>query len=309
MAEILRVDRIESQADHAAFTDLTLVEGELLLTFREGRSHVSSDGTIRVLRSADGRRWRSAANLTIAGRDLRDADVTPLGDGRFALLAGCCERTEDGGRTRRGTGTVVSFSDTGERWSKPVVATPEGRWLWRAERMGDELFGFAYGGRNSEDGTVLDFCRSSDGQRWETSIADVLVDGSPSEAVLRCAPDGSALALVRRDAPDSPAMLGTSTAPFRRWQWRALDRVLHCPNLMRVEDRWIVAGRGLDPDAHVALYALDPKEPRLEEILRFESSGDCGYPGLVWHDERAWVSFYSSHHERTAVYLAQVRLS
>ena len=38
------------------------------------------------------------------------------------------------------------------------------------------------------------------------------------------------------------------------------------------------------------------------------SSGDCSYPGLVWHDRLLWMSYYSTHEGHTAIYLATVRI-
>jgi len=34
------------------------------------------------------------------------------------------------------------------------------------------------------------------------------------------------------------------------------------------------------------------------------SGGDTSYPGLLWHEERLWVSYYSSHEGKTSIYLA-----
>jgi hypothetical protein len=38
------------------------------------------------------------------------------------------------------------------------------------------------------------------------------------------------------------------------------------------------------------------------------SSGDTSYPGLVLEGDRLLVSYYSSHEERTAIYLAEIDL-
>ncbi|WP_253289741.1 hypothetical protein [Verrucosispora sioxanthis] len=42
--------------------------------------------------------------------------------------------------------------------------------------------------------------------------------------------------------------------------------------------------------------------------MTLPSGGDSSYPGLVWHDDRLHVSYYSSHEGHSCVYLAEVDL-
>ena len=53
---------------------------------------------------------------------------------------------------------------------------------------------------------------------------------------------------------------------------------------------------------------VSPKTGRLRECLTLPSGGDTSYAGLVWHDGLLWVSYYSSHEEKTAIYLAKVKV-
>jgi len=50
---------------------------------------------------------------------------------------------------------------------------------------------------------------------------------------------------------------------------------------------------------------LGPQKGTLTEFLILPSGGDTSYPGLVWHEDQLWVSYYSSHEEKTAIYLAR----
>jgi hypothetical protein len=43
-------------------------------------------------------------------------------------------------------------------------------------------------------------------------------------------------------------------------------------------------------------------------LLDLPSSGDSSYPGMVWHQGLLWISYYSSHEGKTAIYLARVKL-
>src|SRR5262245_39930243 len=78
-AKLISVKKIWDQAPHCAFTDLAYWKGHFVCAFREGRAHVSTDGRIRVLSSADGENWSPVAVLSLDGFDLRDAglSVTP----------------------------------------------------------------------------------------------------------------------------------------------------------------------------------------------------------------------------------------
>src|SRR5262245_57995240 len=88
-AEIVSVKKIWDQAPHNAFTRLVRFRGEWFCTFREGSAHVPGrNGTIRVIRSADGDRWESAALLAEANIDLRDPKILTTPDGRLMLLMG-----------------------------------------------------------------------------------------------------------------------------------------------------------------------------------------------------------------------------
>jgi len=43
-------------------------------------------------------------------------------------------------------------------------------------------------------------------------------------------------------------------------------------------------------------------------LLTLPSGGDTSYAGMVWHEGLLWVTYYSSHEEKTCIYLAKVKL-
>ena len=45
-----------------------------------------------------------------------------------------------------------------------------------------------------------------------------------------------------------------------------------------------------------------------EPIFSLPSGGDNSYAGMVWHDDLLWMSYYSSHEEKTSIYLAKLKL-
>jgi hypothetical protein len=42
-------------------------------------------------------------------------------------------------------------------------------------------------------------------------------------------------------------------------------------------------------------------------LVRLPSGGDCSYPGMVWHGNELWISYYSSHEDSTtSIYLSRL---
>lgn len=152
--ELVDVQRIWDRAPHNAFTDLLRHDGVWYCVFREGSKHVSSDGSLRVITSADGKDWKSLALISHPTDDLRDAKLTVTPDGRI-----------------------------------------------------------------------------------------------------------------------------------------------------------IAATRLYSPRARTSLSWIDPDKGTMTECLELPSGGDTSYPGMVWHEGLLWISYYSSQEEKTAIYLAKVKLS
>ena len=79
--------RDRNAAPHNAFTDLVRFQDRWFCVFREGEGHVSPDGALRVITSMDGVEWQSAARITSATSDLRDAKISVTPSGQLMLLA------------------------------------------------------------------------------------------------------------------------------------------------------------------------------------------------------------------------------
>ena len=115
--------------------------------------------------------------------------------------------------------------------------------------------------------------------------------------------------LQRRDGKPLPsAFFGVSRPPYTDWKWHDLGAFVGGPNFIQLPSgQWIAAGRFMmngKPKTAVAL--LDVDKAAIEPILELPSGGDSSYPGLVWHDDKLWVSYYSSHEGKTNIYLAKV---
>ncbi|GGO28260.1 sialidase family protein [Micromonospora parathelypteridis] len=300
-AEVTAVRRIGDSAPHSAFTDLVRYAGTWFCAFREARTHLSDDGVIRVLTSADGRSWTSATTIRQAGADLRDPRFVPRPDGRLQLLAAASSgspRTFD---------TVAWLSDDGHTWGDPIGVGEPGVWVWRAAWHDDVMYGVGYATREPRFARLY---RSVDGTDLEPWVPTLFEGGYPNESGLVFDPDGTAFCLLRRDGDNASAQLGLARPPYREWRWTDLGVQVGGPALLRLPDGGLLAGvRLLDGVVRTAICAVDPERGELTELVALPSGGDTSYPGLVWHDDLLWVSYYSSHEERTCVYLAEVRLT
>lgn len=298
--ELVDVRRIWDAAPHNAFTDLLRHKDRWICVFREGKTHVSDDGALRVLRSADGLSWESAALIKDPKADLRDAKISVTPEGRL-LLSGCAAYPPGG---KGGYQSMSWFSDDGERWSEAVAVAERDVWLWRVSWHRGTAWGVGYGCR---DDRFTRLYSSRDGKSFETVVERLKDGGYPNETSMLFLEDGTALALTRRDP--GGALLGRAAAPYRDWSWKDLKVQLGGPQLLRLPDgRLLAAGRFYDGKVRTSLAWLDADAGTLKECLKLPSGGDCSYPGLVFHDGLLWVSYYSSHEGGSKIYLARVKI-
>ena len=299
--ELLSVKKIWDAAPHNAFTDLTRFGEKWFCTFRESQGHVGGNGKIRVLTSADGERWESAALLGEDGIDLRDPKFSTTPDGRFMLVLGGSVYE---GKVLKERQPRVAFSKDGCQWTAPRRVLDKGDWLWRVTWHKGRAYGITYG---SDWGIRL--VESSDGTAWHL-LAKLDVPGRPNEATLRFLPNDTGVALVRREALDQEAWIGQSPPPYTNWTWRPAGMQIGGPNFLVLPSGSMVAsGRQYNakPGANRTFVgSMTPKGVKAELVL--PSGGDCSYAGMVWHEDLLWTSYYSTHEGKTAIYLAKIRL-
>lgn len=301
-AEILSVEKIWDRAPHNAFTDLVRFRGRWYCAFREGAGHVSPDGALRVITSADGLAWASSDLLTWPHADIRDAKLTVTPDNRLMLCGAAALHQPDPVRHQ----SVVYFSNDGRTWTEGIPVADPNFWLWRVTWHRGNAYGFAYGTAGDR---IVRLYTSRNGYEF-TLLADrVFTEGYPNESSILFLNDESALCLLRRDGQPNTAQLGRSRPPYRAWTWQDLGVRLGGPHMILLPDgRLAAAGRLYDGKQRTSLCWVDREEGKLEEFLTLPSGGDTSYPGLVWHDGLLWVSYYSSHEGKTCIYLAKVRL-
>ena len=302
--ELIEVNRIWDHAPHNAFTDLIRFQKRWFCAFREGAHHVSKDGKLRILWSNDAKEWESAALLELEEFDLRDAGLSVMPDGRLMLSGGATSLDPQ----RPGTGSIASFSTDGIEWSQPEIVIPVGRWLWKVTWHQGLGYGVTYSTGDKNPASSL--MTTSDGLEYETLVPELYEAGRPTEAKLQFDAD-TCLCLHRRDGKENSALLGKANPPYTKWQWFDLEKRLGGPNFMQLPDKnWVACGRMYDGRQRTELSWLDVERGRMLPLLTLPSSHhETSYPGMVWHDGKLWISYFSTHEKNTSIYLAQVKLS
>jgi len=317
---LISVKKIWDQAPHNAFTGLTRYRDHWFCIFREGEQHVSLDGNLRLISSSDGVEWQSAGlfhsphqHLT----DMRDGKVGITPDGQLIIIGaaavhgGCKERQ-----------SYRWLSKDGLTWGDPMAVGEKDVWMWDFALNEKKIYSAGYGMPGTDLAHAgVRLYRSDDGSdfdavttmRQEDETAPIAMRSSETAIMFHC---NQGVALLRREFWEKPpghapatALLGTATAPYQHWNWRELEFHIGGPALIALPDGRIIAGgRKPFPQSHTALWEVDLTNGKLQEIITLPSANDSSYPGLVWHENLLWVSYYSSHEGKADIYLAKLQI-
>lgn len=299
--EIIEVTRIWDQAPHNAFTDLIRHNGQFFCVFREGAKHVSPDGALRVISSKDGKNWESAALITSPDSDLRDAKITVTPENKL-MLSGAEALNDKSVHTHQ---SLAWFSDDGINWSnKHEIGDPD-FWLWRTTWHKGKAYNFGYACREEKS---LRLYSSNDGKKFKTLVKNLNIEGYPNETSIVFKGD-TAFCLLRCDGKNQSGNLGISLPPYTNWKWKDLGVRIGGPDMIFLPDgRLLAAVRLYDNKVRTSLCWINSKSGKLTEALKLPSGGDTSYAGIVYHDGFLWVSYYSTHEEKTSIYLAKVKV-
>ena len=298
--ELVEVSKIWDKAPHNAFTDLIRYKDRWFCIFRESSSHTSPDGSLRIITSANGINWESAAHIKSPDSDLRDAKLSITPNGQLMMYGAKVTKTPLEKRHQ----TMAWFSEDGYNWGKEIEIADQDIWLWRISRYKNKAYGFGY---HCGENKSLRFYSTKNGKKFKTLIPLLLDNGYPNETSI-VFKDKTAYCLLRRD-PD-PGMLGISKPPFRDWKWNDLGIRIGGPHMIILPNgRFLAAVRLYDGMTRTSLCWIDPEKSTIKEAMALPSGGDTSYPGLVWHEGMLWISYYSSHEGKTSIYLAKVKLN
>src|SRR5690606_14133091 len=121
--------------------------------------------------------------------------------------------------------------------------------------------------------------------------------------------DGTLFVMIRRELEDKMGVMAKSVAHYTDWTYTKMKFRLGGPNfLFDKKQRIIPTTRLYEPEAYTGLLVGD-NAADLKEVLHLPSGGDNSYAGMVIHKRNLWLSYYSSHEGKTAIYIAKVPLS
>ena len=308
MIERLEVQKIWHKAAYNSFTDLIRFRERWFCALREASGHLTPDGALRIITSADGVTWSSVASIPCPEpfQDLRDPQLSITPDNLLMLNAAAF---------RPVCQSIMWLSKDGYEWGNHHLIGPRGSWLWRTVWHRGVAYNF---GRHEPKDHVLQLYTSTDGVDFQAHGEPLLGAVHPNESDLLFLDDATGVSLTRCDGAN--AQLGIAAPPYDKWTWNDLGVRIGGPALLRLADgRTVAAVRLYDPRPRTALCWLEVETATMTEFLTMPSGGDTSYAGMVWHDDLLWLSYYSSDDYlasmkgaikarlRTSVYLAKVQ--
>lgn len=308
MPKVISIQKVWDFAEHNAFPDLIFSQGKFFCTFRESNEHAGGEnGKIRILTSLDAKTWTSVALLDLEGVDLRDPMLSEMPDGRLLLSLGGSRYDKT---HYRGRNPCVSFSKNGDKWSPVKILDMPDEWIWRVTWNKGIGYGVSYWSdpKDRKIPSILKLFKTIDGLHY-SPIQKIDVSEYPSEVTLRFTTNDTMIVLVRRQGC---GWIGNAKPPYNEWNWFATDYRLGGPNFLILPNGKMWAGsrlhklEGENKHYHTALYEMSLKS--FEPVLELPSEGDTSYPGMVYHNGLLYMSYYSSHEEKTIIYLATIDL-
>jgi len=232
--------------------------------------------------------------------------------------------------------TGVTYTEDGATWTKPQPLLGPGWWVWRPHSFEGRHYLIGYRdhgqqweitpelkamipradsiapldprrGQGIELFESISLFASDDGLNWE-KIADIAADDN-DETDFNFTEDGRILAVCRNGAQLKHALAYVGDPPYREWRKLELSETIHSPAVLRLGERWLVAGRYIDeavfragrfaPDtlefrAGTRLWFLDEETGELTDVCTLPNWGDCAYPGMVLTPEGDLLVVYYS---------------
>ena len=262
------------------------------------KSHIGFSGYGRF--DSQSLRRECKRKIFLQRGDLRDAKLSVTPEGKLMLLGAVAYPKPH----QHSHQSLAWFSDAGTQWSKAAEVADPNFWLWRVTWHKDQCLGIGYSTTREK---FIRLYKSEDGKNFETVVPKLAPTDYPNESAILFEKDGTALCLLRRDPANG--LFGRAEPPHTNWEWQDVGMRVGGPALIELPDgRLIGAVRLYGEKVRTSLIELDRSTGKAKEILSFPSGGDTSYPGLVWHDGRLWMSYYSSHEGKTSIYLATVTL-
>ena len=295
--ENLPPDAIWANAEHNAFTDLAEYKGKVYCCFREAKSHLSYDGSIRVLESCDGEKWESIGVLSDPKYDFRDPKLIVTPDNRLMLTFGRRKENESvypWNICKFITDYEITSKSLSIEGSQEMSINDDSYfssyWIWRPKWIDGKCYGIAY-----KYGEFPILVVSEDGINYK-QISVLHVRGN--EADMERLQDGSFCIVIRAD--EGNGYIGFSRN-LQEWIWVPLNQKIQCPCLINYNSQITVAGRG-----EIGTEIFKFSDAGLYSIYSIEGNADFAYPGYIVRKDRLWLSYYNTWKGRSTIFLKKI---
>ncbi|WJG10558.1 hypothetical protein [Aliiglaciecola sp. LCG003] len=293
---------------HCAFTDLCEYQGQLVCSFRQASDHMGIDGSLKVVSCDFNGRVLHSSSIKMPNCDLRDPKLSIMPDGK--LLMNAYARCYDANGNWTHSRSLCWFSQDLKSWSSCHWFGDQNWWVWRLTWHQGIAYGMGYN-RATESIRLYqgDPLRSFHCEKSNLLGLQSHGLGYPNETDLCFNQQGTAFAVVRRDADTFSAQFGQSDFPYRQWKWHDLEQYIGGPAVLLWDsNKLIISGRRWhNRQFKTALWSLDTQHKKLQFEAELPSAGDSSYPGLVRRNDSLYVGYYSSHiDQQSSIYLSKV---
>ncbi|CAN5211510.1 sialidase family protein [soil metagenome] len=321
-AELVSTKMIWNQAPRNYDSDIVRFKDRWLVVCTESSGEYAQDAVLRVLTSADGVKWESTAEIksTTQGKGLYDPKLSLMPDGKLMVSAKVVvpnpNSTEPLPRWGGTVTTMAWYSADGVKWGDVdqigEMNNPFGRTTWHKGTA------YTYGhGRICGNSQTVGIYVKEKGKGHEIVYEKTFSGFFPQDAAVVFHGDVAHCLMSRVDdgntgtVGNAPigAMLGTSKAPYQKWEWKELDQKLSFPNLIRLPDQRLLAAVAVSDDkSRTVLGEFDLATGKLTELLTLPTNGTCRDVGVTFHDGHVWVSYHGMDDNKMSIHLAKVKL-
>ncbi len=310
LPQIEFVKKIWEDAPHNAFTDLTFFKGHWYCVFREAASHHSKDGNgvIRIIRSTDTETWESVHIIQDEKFDLRDPKLAITPKGRlmvnfFGVPMPDSATIASGSLLSKQFESRMVTSNNGEKWGNHHKLNLTNELAWRVTWHK----GIAYTITYQPNGGVTLY-KSTNGVDFKL-VSKLPLKGFPNEASIAFMPDDKMVAMIREEEKPNRTYVGECLPPYTDWKFTETPKFSGGPNILKLPDNNLLATFRQYENGVGKLWLGKLDNQKVTEIIDIKSFGDCGYAGMHWKDDALWMSYYSTHEQKTSIYLAKIKFN
>ncbi len=285
---------------YAAFTSLEYYDGYFYCTFREAKHHGDLTGidcgVIRLIRSKNGKSWELESTFEHKGHDFRDPQLCTTPDNKLMLSFEDVVYINKIAKYRK---TVVSYKKNKGKMipMSDLEFNPQltWNWLWQPENVNHKICGFIYC-------PYFAFVQSNDGIIFNVG-KKIKLSLMPTEASVTFFKNRY-YTIVRTNRN---AILGWSE-DGEKWMWQELDQSIGCPKLFVYWENLLCVGRSQNGLSCITLYSVDWTNNQLQILYQSDVSIDCGYPGIVIHNNRLYMSYYIGDGKKSNIHFCEIEL-